>query len=65
MPELKICPICGKGFMTVRNTYCSITCSSKARKRAIKENNKKYYKEHRDFILERVKSKLKNEKNEN
>ena len=61
VPQLKICPICGKGFMTVRNTYCSITCSNEARRKAIKENNGKYYKEHKNAILGKIRLKKQNE----
>lgn len=63
VPELKICPICGKGFMTVKNIYCSSICSNEARKINIRENNVNYYNEHRNLIIERVK--LKKAKNEN
>lgn len=57
VPFEKVCPECGKEFETLRNVYCSKECAGKARKRNVKEENVRYYKEHRDEIIRKAKKK--------
>ena len=50
-PIIKICPICGEKFETLRRTYCS----EKAHKIHVKEISDQYYKDHREEIIDKVK----------
>lgn len=54
------CPICGKKFETLRRTYCSEECSKKAHKIYVKENSDRYYKDHREEIIDKVKERKSN-----
>lgn len=46
-PIDKICPVCGNNFQGLREIYCSPECSRRARERAVKENSKQYYQDHK------------------
>ena len=46
-PFDKICPVCGKRFEGLREKYCSKECSSKAKRKAVKELSDRYYLEHK------------------
>jgi predicted nucleic acid-binding Zn ribbon protein len=59
-PIIKICPICGKKFETLRRTYCSEECSKKAHKIYVKEISDQYYKDHREEIINKVKERKSN-----
>lgn len=46
-PIDKVCPVCGNNFQGLREIYCSPECSRRARERAVKENSKQYYQDHK------------------
>lgn len=46
-PIDKVCPVCGNNFQGLREIYCSPECSRRARERAVKENSKQYYLDHK------------------
>ena len=47
MPRIKRCSVCGNNFQGLREIYCSPECSRRARERAVKENSKQYYLDHK------------------
>lgn len=52
----RICPVCGKTFMSVyRKYYCS-ECAEIARRKNSAENNREYYAQNRDAVIQRVKA---------
>lgn len=51
----RICPVCGKTFMSVRWKYCCSECVGIARRKNSAENNREYYAQNRDTVIQRVK----------
>lgn len=51
----RICPTCGKTFMSVRCKYCCPECAGIARRKNLAENNREYYAQNRDTVIQRVK----------
>mgnify|MGYP002109404139 FL=1 len=52
----RICPVCGKTFMSVRWKYCCPECAGIARRKNLAENNREYYVQNRDTVIQRVKT---------
>lgn len=58
-PYVKICPVCGKEFEGLNQTYCSIECSNEGRKKIRKEVSDEYYQDNKKDILDKIKEKRK------
>lgn len=52
----RICPVCGKTFMSVYQKYCCSECAEIARRKNSAENNREYYAQNRDAVIQRVKA---------
>ena len=52
--EIKICPVCGNTFYTIRNVYCSDECARIGRKKNMQENFTEYYGRNREEFIKRV-----------
>ena len=52
----RICPVCGKTFMSVRWKYCCSEYVAIARRKNSAENNREYYVQNRDAVIQRVKA---------
>lgn len=62
----KMCPVCGKTFLSHRNIkFCGENCRKIQRKRNLKENNKVFYIENKERILEKAKKRKEKENERN
>lgn len=52
----RICPVCGKTFMSVRWKYCCSECAGIARRKNLAIYNREYYAQNRDTVIRRVKA---------
>lgn len=52
----RICPVCGRNFMSVYRKYCCPECAEIARRKNSAENNREYYVQNRDTVIQRVKA---------
>ena len=52
----RICPVCGKTFMSVRWKYCCSECAGIARRKNLAIYNREYYAQNRDTVIQRVKA---------
>lgn len=52
----RTCPVCGKTFMSVYWKYCCSECAGIARRKNLAENNREYYAQNRDTIIQRAKA---------
>lgn len=52
----RICPVCGKAFMSVYRKYCCSECAGIARRKNLAENSREYYAQNRNTIIQRAKA---------
>lgn len=52
----RICPVCGKTFMSVYRKYCRSECAGIARRKNLAIYNREYYAQNRDTVIQRVKA---------